>query len=148
MAELQEQIFKAMADTSRRRILAALCEESREAGELARLVGLAPNAVSFHLRALKSADLVNVKRDGRFLRYSVEPRNLRSWVEHVGQMFQPEWFDRQPAAAPRRPTSASKQPTFTPKRPATGPKRTEAPAPAEAIIESIGNNDQLPTELL
>jgi DNA-binding transcriptional ArsR family regulator len=148
MDESQEQIFKAMADTSRRRILAALCEEPREAGELARLVGLAPNAVSFHLRALKSADLVNVKRDGRFLRYSVEPRNLQSWVEHVGQMFQPEWFDRRPTTPAKQPSSTPRQPFSTPKRLAAGPRHAETPLPAEAVIETIANNDQLPTELL
>ena len=82
-----DEIFKAMADGSRRRILAALCREPREAGELARLVGLAPNAVSFHLKALNAADLVSERRDGRFLRYSVAPESVRSWRSHVDDLF-------------------------------------------------------------
>jgi DNA-binding transcriptional ArsR family regulator len=112
----QDEIFKAMADPSRREILAALCRESREAGELARLVGLAPNAASFHLRALKSAELVNVRREGRFLRYSIAPGSLQAWREQVDRMFSFDSAEPQPEAMaavavghPRIPTAADDQ---------------------------------------
>lgn len=87
MAGQQDEIFKAMADPHRRQILGELCRQSREAGELARMVGLAPNALSFHLRALKAADLVNVRREGRFLRYSLEPSSVLGWRSQVDRLF-------------------------------------------------------------
>jgi DNA-binding transcriptional ArsR family regulator len=87
MAAHQDEVFKAMADPHRRHILGELCRQSREAGELARMVGLAPNAVSFHLRALKAADLVSVRREGRFLRYSLEPASVLTWRDHVDRLF-------------------------------------------------------------
>jgi DNA-binding transcriptional ArsR family regulator len=119
-----DEIFKAMADGSRRRILAALCREPREAGELARLVGLAPNAVSFHLKALKSADLVSVRRDGRFLRYSVAPESVRSWRSHVDDLFPAMLLET-----------------------AGAPVGTDGDA-AGLAIRDAGGGAQLPTELL
>jgi len=105
---LHDETFKAMADSTRRQILAALCQQSREAGELARLVGLAPNAVSFHLRALKSAELVNVQRDGRHLRYSIEPGTMQAWREQLDAMFPADQLAaNQPAADHRRENSKS-----------------------------------------
>ena len=83
-----DETFKAMADATRRQILAALCQQSREAGELARLVGLAPNAMSFHLRWLKSVGLVSVRREGRWLWYSVQVQSLRSWLDSLAASFQ------------------------------------------------------------
>jgi len=83
----RDDIYKALADGHRRQILAELCREARRAGELARRVGLAPNAVSFHLRLLRSAGLVTASREGRFLWYRVEPTTLAAWQNEVRQKF-------------------------------------------------------------
>jgi DNA-binding transcriptional ArsR family regulator len=128
VAAHQDEIFKAMADPHRRRILGELCQQSREAGELARMVGLAPNALSFHLRALKSADLVSVRREGRYLRYSLEADSLQSWRRQVDQLF--------PAAMTRAGSPAAS--------PVLEADKTE---PAD-FTEPETNPDQLPTELL
>ncbi len=125
MSTDHDDIFKAMADPSRRQILSCLCRQSHEAGELARMVGLAPNALSFHLRALKAADLVTVRRDGRFLRYSLDDRGLSTWRSHVDRLFPadtaPPQFER--------------------------PERVSPPVAAGDANESF-NANQLPTELL
>lgn len=83
----RDDIYKALADNSRRLILAALCQGPCRAGELARKVGLAPNAISFHLRLLRSAELVSVNRKGRFLWYQVEPATLADWQAEVHRAF-------------------------------------------------------------
>ena len=88
MLDHQDSVFKAFADRNRRAMVAALCSGPQRAGELARRVGLAPNAVSFHLRWLKSVGLVSVRREGRWLWYSVQARNLRSWLDSLGASFQ------------------------------------------------------------
>jgi len=128
MAGGQDEVFKAMADPHRRAILGELCRQSREAGELARMVGLAPNALSFHLRALKSADLVSVRREGRCLRYSLESDSLQSWRRQVDQLFPATMMQAGPPAASR-----------------------ETPVMDDDAAwesEPAGNSDQLPTELL
>ncbi|MBI4578338.1 MAG: winged helix-turn-helix transcriptional regulator [Planctomycetes bacterium] len=155
MLDRQDEIFRAMADPSRRRILAALCRAPQEAGELAQLVGLAPNAASFHLRALKAADLVSAQRHGRFLRYSIEPKSVQAWLAHVAHLFPAELLETvtiTASASATRPTAGKPRPT--PTRPPSG-ARTEPPVPIDAPIaeettpaSGVDGAGQLPTELL
>ncbi len=127
-----DRVFKALADESRRNILSALCREPMVAGELGRLVGLAPNAVSFHLKELKSADLVSIRREGRYLRYQINAVVLADWLMHVREVF-----EHSAAVAERVPHSAL---------PSSKPSIGSQPAPQKVGIPS--NNDILPTELL
>lgn len=130
MTDLHDDIFKALADGSRRQILAALCHSPAVAGELARLVGLAPNAVSFHLKWLRSAGLVSVRRTGRNLWYQVEPDALAGWRSEVNRLYGrvSEQSSRSPTLE-RRPSPTS---------------ATPPPEPEPEVIDS----DQLPSELL
>ena len=76
------------------RIIGALAQEHRleafrllirqgpsglAAGEIAEAVGLAPSALSFHLKELDHAGLVRSWRDGRYVRYAVEVEAVR-WL--------------------------------------------------------------------
>ena len=87
MSDRYDDMFKALADGHRRQIVAALRRGPKVAGELARLVGLAPNAVSFHLKWLRSAGLVSVRREGRYLRYHGNERALADWQARVRKLL-------------------------------------------------------------
>ncbi|MFP5021645.1 ArsR/SmtB family transcription factor [Pseudonocardia phyllosphaerae] len=67
--------FDALADPIRRQILAVLSEtESCSAGELAeQITTVGRTAVSTHLRVLRTAGLVQERREGRYRYYSIEP---------------------------------------------------------------------------
>lgn len=76
MIEIFETVSKAVADRSRIRILKLL-----EAGELCvcqmtAVMDLAPATVSKHLSLLKTAGLVQQRRDGRWIYYRLAERAL------------------------------------------------------------------------
>lgn len=94
MSEMDKDVFKVLSDRHRRRIVSALCGGPMVAGELGRLVGLAPNAVSFHLKLLRSAGLVSVRRKGRFLQYEANAGVLAGWQAEVDRLFAQRVADR------------------------------------------------------
>jgi DNA-binding transcriptional ArsR family regulator len=64
-------VFKALADPSRRRILKLLQGGSKSAGELAEGFDMTKGSLSHHFNVLKSADLVRCERRGQLLVYSL-----------------------------------------------------------------------------
>ena len=58
------------------------------AGRLAEELGVAPHALSFHLRVLKGAGLIRDQRHGQFIRYGLSAGAaedlVRAVVEHLG----------------------------------------------------------------
>ena len=60
-----ENLFKALADSQRRKILSMLRKSELAAGEIANQLKLTPATVSHHLAKLKSAELVRTRREGQ-----------------------------------------------------------------------------------
>lgn len=87
-----DDLYKALADEHRREIVTALCEQPVVAGDLARRVGLAPNALSFHLKWLRSAGLIDMQRRGRHLWYHLNAPKLSAWQDHVNSSFRAQPF--------------------------------------------------------
>ena len=69
-------IFKALADPTRRQILAALKERDLKAGEIVDLFTISAPSVSRHLSILKAADLVAERRDGNSIIYKLQAEQL------------------------------------------------------------------------
>ncbi len=80
-------VFGALADPTRRGILAAVAEHPATATELAGTLPITRQAVVKHLSALSDAGLVERERSGREVRYRLTPAPLSdavSWMAEVG----------------------------------------------------------------
>jgi ArsR family transcriptional regulator len=75
--------FRALADPTRRRILELLRDGDLAAGDIASRFPIAFASVSHHLQILKDADLVLARRDGQFIRYSLNTTVFQDVVQHL-----------------------------------------------------------------
>ncbi len=79
MAEAaRHAVFKALADPTRREILALLRDRRRPAGEIAARFSVSRPAISKHLRLLRQARLVVETRRGRERLYQLNAAPLKS----------------------------------------------------------------------
>jgi DNA-binding transcriptional ArsR family regulator len=70
------QVFEALADPTRRRILELLADGERSAGEIAGEFAISRPGVSRHLRVLREAGLLRARGAGQRRLYSVDPAPL------------------------------------------------------------------------
>ncbi len=80
-----EATLRALADESRRTALETLTRGPATAGELAALLPIARPGVSRHLRVLREAGLVTVRRDAQRRVYSIRPEPLAQVDEWLGR---------------------------------------------------------------
>src|SRR5262245_48415351 len=76
-------VFAAIADPSRRRIIELLAERQLSVNEVASAFDVSRPAVSKHLRILKNAGVVADDADGRERRYRLQPEALdevSAWI--------------------------------------------------------------------
>jgi DNA-binding transcriptional ArsR family regulator len=89
-AARRDRVFLALADPTRRRILDLLREGDHPVHALARPFDMSRPAVSQHLRILKDAGLVAMRREGREQRYRLRARALREaydWLAHYEKFW-------------------------------------------------------------
>jgi DNA-binding transcriptional ArsR family regulator len=92
-AAAENKIFLALADPSRRAIFESLTRGEAAVKDLTARFDISQPAVSQHLGTLKDAGLVNARREGRCVFYSVEPRGLKplvDWITH----YRAFWMER------------------------------------------------------
>ena len=65
------ELFRAFSDTSRVRILSAIVEQEVNISALAEMVGVTESAVSHHMRGLRQMRIVQARREGKEVYYSV-----------------------------------------------------------------------------
>jgi DNA-binding transcriptional ArsR family regulator len=71
-----DAVLQALADGSRRTVLAILRDHEATAGELAEALPIARPGVSRHLRVLREAGLVEVRQDAQRRIYRLRPEAL------------------------------------------------------------------------
>lgn len=77
-------IFKALSDPTRRKILELLHERDRSAGEIADYFSISKPSISHHLSILKNSGLIQDERQGQKLVYSI---NMTVFEECVKWFF-------------------------------------------------------------
>ena len=69
-----EKISKALADQTRLKIFEAISASGHmNCGQIVSMRGVTPATVSHHLKILRQCGLVQTKRQGRFIVYSLHP---------------------------------------------------------------------------
>jgi ArsR family transcriptional regulator len=71
--EARATVFSALSDPIRLRILDELGGPPRCVCTLQESIGIAPNLLSYHLRVLREAGLVEATRRGRWVDYHLAP---------------------------------------------------------------------------
>src|SRR5690606_39684669 len=93
---VENKIFQALADPSRRAIFESLTHGESAVKDLTARFHVSQPAISQHLAVLKDAGLVRGRREGRFVYYRAEPRGLKpliDWIAHY-RAFWPEHIAR------------------------------------------------------
>jgi DNA-binding transcriptional ArsR family regulator len=90
--------FAALADPTRRAILARLATGEATVGELASPFAMSLPAVSKHLTVLEDAGLIARERDGRLRRCRVRAAPLRAAAEWI-ETYRKFWEDQLDALA-------------------------------------------------
>ncbi len=88
-----QPVFRALADPTRRAIIAMLAEGERPIGEIAAAFDMTRPAVAKHLAVLRGGDLIAVEQRGRERINRLNPRALRTaadWLNH----FDVFWDER------------------------------------------------------
>ncbi len=75
------EVFKALADPTRRKILDLLKEKDLTAGDIADHFEMSKPSISNHLKILKSAGLVLDEKKGQFIIYSLNSTVLQDVIK-------------------------------------------------------------------
>ncbi|MFZ2101062.1 MAG: metalloregulator ArsR/SmtB family transcription factor [Oricola sp.] len=89
---MENEIFRALADPTRRAIFEKLAARSMNATDLRDGLTISQPAVSQHLAVLRNAGLVRESRAGRFIDYAVDPQGIAAlgrWLSKY-RAFWPE----------------------------------------------------------
>lgn len=84
------QRFQAVAEETRFDIVRRLSGGERCVCELQAELGAAQSRLSFHLKKLKDAGIVEDRRDGRWIYYSLVPEALEEMRGFLGEVTPPE----------------------------------------------------------
>lgn len=90
---LRRDVFQAIADPTRRTILALLATQSLSAGAIAANFDSARPTVSRHLQVLTECGLLNPRQEGREIYYHLNPRKMKEIADFV-EPFRNLWEQR------------------------------------------------------
>ena len=75
------QIFSALSDPTRLRIISALSDHELCVCDLSVVLGMSQSAVSHQLRLLRNLNLVKYRKEGRIVYYALDDEHIRELYE-------------------------------------------------------------------
>ena len=84
-AERMDQVFRALADPTRRRVIELLGAHPASVSELAKPFPMALPSFLQHLQVLEKAGVVRSKKSGRVRTYELKPERLRGAEQWLGR---------------------------------------------------------------
>jgi ArsR family transcriptional regulator len=79
-AESLAEIFAALGDPTRLRILAAMLDHEQNVGALAEAAAISESATSHQLRLLRALHIVRARKAGRHVYYSLDDDHIRDLI--------------------------------------------------------------------
>jgi DNA-binding transcriptional ArsR family regulator len=83
------EVFKALADPTRRRVLRMLAGGERTAGDIVREFDISGPSMSHHFAVLKAADLITGRREGQQIVYSLNTTVVQDAMTLILDLFGP-----------------------------------------------------------
>ena len=87
MEKINESVFRALADPTRRKILRLLGSGEMTAGQISGHFDISAPSMSHHFNILKNADLVYVRREGQQLFYSLNTTVFQDLITVLFDIF-------------------------------------------------------------
>ena len=87
---LKHDVFQALADPTRRKILQLLSREEMAVGKISEPFPISRTAVTKHLSVLSDAGLVRERKTGRERRYRLQPEPLlevKQWLAYYERFW-------------------------------------------------------------
>jgi DNA-binding transcriptional ArsR family regulator len=84
---MNNQVFKALADPTRREIIRLLGTGEKTAGELSERFDMTKPTVSHHFAVLKEAGLINSRREGQRICYSLNTTVAEDMLAWLWDLF-------------------------------------------------------------
>jgi DNA-binding transcriptional ArsR family regulator len=81
VAEQLAQVFRALADPTRVRMVSALVKAELCVGDLAAALGMSVSAISHQLRLLRELRVVRKRREGKHIYYALDDDHVRDLFE-------------------------------------------------------------------
>lgn len=80
-------IFKALSDETRLRIIDMLSCSELCAGDILESFNLSQSTLSYHMKILTDAKVVNARRDGLWTKYSINEETFQSIVNVIPELY-------------------------------------------------------------
>ncbi len=81
-------ILKALGDSHRQNILTLLASQEMGACEIIHAIGLSQPAISHHLKILKQAGLIDSKKEGKNVFYTLNKEGLKEFLNQMNQFLE------------------------------------------------------------